>query len=200
MDLEPILHRVLQEPTPEALWELQGAMRVRAAGASEDEARALSHALETAGEFYLYLSELQSKTTAREFSELASLLDMGAVGLVALESLMTEGEKLWEKVLVGGLGESLMVLASRQYIKAWAQETELVHRRAAWYLFGALWRLSMECQPDLAAEQRQALIQALLVPSLEAETPVPAKIALLGRLFQVLLLTYVLRAGLRGGI
>jgi hypothetical protein len=48
----------------------------------------------------------------------------------------------------------------------------------------------------LAAEQRQALIQALLVPSLEAETAVLAKIALLGRLFQVLLLTHVLRAGL----
>jgi hypothetical protein len=40
------------------------------------------------------------------------------------------------------------------------------------------------------------LIQALLVPGLEAETPVLAKIALLGRLFQVLVLTYVLRAGL----
>jgi len=99
-------------------------------------------------------------------------------------------------VLLGGMGEALMVLASRQYIKAWAQETELVHRRAAWYLFGALWRLSVECQPDLAVEQRQALIQALLVPSLGAETPVPAKIALLGRLFQVLLLTHILRAGL----
>jgi hypothetical protein len=196
MDLESILHRVLQEPTPEALWELQGALRVRSADGSEDEARASSHALEAAGQFYLYLSELQSKTTAREFSELASLLDIGAVGLVAVESLVTEGEKLWEKVLLGGMGESLMVLASRQYIKAWAQETELVHRRAAWYLFGALWRLSVECQPDLGAEQRQALIQALLAPSLEAETPVSAKIALLGRLFQVLLLTYVLRAGL----
>ena len=196
MDLEPILHKVLQEPTPEALWELQGALRVQTISASENQARALSHALEAAGEFYLYLSELQSKTTAREFSELASLLDMGAVGLVAVENLVTEGENFWEKVLLGGLGESLMVLASRQYIKAWAQETELVHRRAAWYLFGALWELSVECQPDLAAEQRQALIQALLAPSLEAETPVLAKIALLGRLFQVLLLTYVLRAGL----
>jgi len=195
MGLQSILRQVLQEPTPEALWELQGALRVRAAGASEGEARALRHALEAAGEFYFYLSELQSKTTAREFSELASLLDIGAVGLVALENLVAEGEGLWEKVLLGGLGESLMVLASRQYIKAWAQETELVHRQAAWYLSGALWRLSVECQPDLAAERRQALIQALLAPSLEAGTPVPAKIALLGRLFQVLLLTHVLRAG-----
>ena len=196
MDLESILYQVLREPTLEALWELQGALRVQAASASKDEARALSHALEAAGEFYLYLSELQSKTTAREFSELASLLDMGAVGLVAVENLVTEGERLWEKVLLGGVGESLMVLASRQYIKAWAQETELVHRRAAWYLFGALWRLSVECQPDLAAVQRRALIQALLAPGLEAETPVPAKIALLGRLFQVLLLTHILQAGL----
>ena len=196
MELESILQQVLREPTPEALWELQGALRVRAAGASKDEARALSQALEAAGEFYLYLSELQSKSTARQFSELASLLDMGAVCLVAVENLVTEGEKLWEKVLLGGVGESLMVLASRQYIKAWAQETELVHRRVAWYLFGALWRLSAECQPELAPERRQALIQALLAPSLEAETPVPAKIALLGRLFQVLILTYILQADL----
>ncbi len=191
MSLKAILDLILREPTPAALWALQGELLVREGSASEEEIPALRGAQEAAAEFYLYLSELQSKTSARTFSELASLLDIGAVGAVAIENVITERENILEKLLLGGLGESLMVLASRQYIKAWEVEAGLVHRRAAWYLFEALWRLSAQNQPTLPPAERKDRIQALLAPCLDDDTPAALKVVLLVRLFQVLLLIHL---------
>jgi hypothetical protein len=191
MSLKAILDLILREPTPAALWALQGELLVREGSASEEETPALRRAQEVATEFYLYLSELQSKTSARTFSELASLLDIGAVGAVALENVIAERENILEKLLLGGLGESLMVLASRQYIKAWEVESGLVHRRAAWYLLEALWRMSAENQPALPPTERKDRVQALLAPGLDGDTPAALKVVLLVRLFQVLLLIHL---------
>ncbi len=191
MSLKASLDTILQEPTPAALWALQGKLLVREESASEEELPALKGAQEVAEEFYLYLSELEGKTSARTFSELASLMDIGAVGAVAIENVITERENILEKLLLGGLGESLMVLASRQYVKAWEVESGLVHRRAAWYLFEALWRLSVQNQPALPPAERKDRIQALLAPCLDDETPAALKVVLLVRLFQALLLIHL---------
>jgi hypothetical protein len=145
-----------------------------------------------AGHFYIYLSELQSKISARDYSELASRLDIGAVGAVALENLFTgDKEEFWQRLLLGGLGEGLMVGASRQYIKGWQIEAGLVHSHAVWYLTEALWSISGEMQPDLAPEKRWQAIHSLLAPIQAPDVPAADKAALLGRVFQVLLLTRV---------
>ncbi|MBN1137526.1 MAG: hypothetical protein JXM73_13140 [Anaerolineae bacterium] len=187
--LSDVLQPIMASPTPGALVALQGALL-----ASEMEGEAVESALEIAGQFHSYLSELQSKITAKQYSELASRLDIGAVGTVALENIVaTEKEEFWKRLLLGGLGETLMVAASRQYIKAWDAETSLVHTQAAWYLSEALWRASRQMQPNLSLEQRWEAIQGLLAPAYAAETPAPAKAVLLGRVFQMLLLTHLAR-------
>jgi hypothetical protein len=146
------------------------------------------------GRFHAYLCELESKLSARDYSDLASRLDIGAVGVVALESVIaSEKEKFWQRLLLGGIGESLMVVASRQYVRAWEIETGLVHKCAAWYLAEALWRTSSEMQPELPPDQRWQAIQSLLAPVHDADVPASAKAVLLGRVFQMLLLTYVAR-------
>jgi hypothetical protein len=187
--LQDALLPVLASPTPAALVSLQGALL-----ASGRQGKALEHALEVAGRFHAYLCELGSKLTARDYSDLASRLDIGAVGVVALESVIaSQKEKFWQRLLLGGIGESLMVVASRQYVKAWEIETGLVHNCAAWYLAEALWRTSSEMQPDLPPDQRWQAIQSLLAPVYDADVPASAKAVLLGRIFQTLLLTYVAR-------
>lgn len=75
-------------------------------------------ALALLGDFYAYLVGLESKLEAHAFAELASKMDMGAVGGVVVENMLSAGEKLLERILVGGFSEALMVLASRQYVKA----------------------------------------------------------------------------------
>jgi len=187
--LEEAAHAVLSHPTPRSLLDLQGALLCLG---RDDEATA--RALEVAGRFFNYLSELKAKIAAREYSELASRLDIGAVGAVALENVMAgEREHLWQRLLMGGLGEGLMVAASRQYIRAWKVETSLVHTQAAWYLAEALWRASQEAQPDLDPGERWQAIASLLAPANEPQVPAPEKATLLGRVFQILLLTQLAR-------
>jgi hypothetical protein len=181
--LSALLRHVAHQPTAADLWALRGTLL--ACTADHADGRLVN---EVAREFYLYLSELQSKMTARQYNELASRLDIGSVGTLALQDILIERENLWKNLLLGGLGEGLMVLASRQYVKAWEQELKSVHRRAAWTLYGVLWELSRQFQPDLADNERQALIEATLAPALDDSTPSEAKMQLLLRLFQVVLL------------
>jgi hypothetical protein len=185
--LQDALQPILSRPTPESLVALQGVLLTL-----DRQGEGVDRALEIAGHFYEYLSELQSKITARDYSELASRLDIGAVGTVALENMVaSEREKFWQRLLLGALGEGLMVAASRQYIKAWEVETGLVHSRTAWTLTDALWRSSVEMQPDLLPEQRWQAIQSLLAPAYDPDVPAPDKAALLGRVFQTLLLIHL---------
>ena len=185
--LQDALGSVLARPTPETLVELQAALL-----ALENQRQEVDQALELAGHFYSYLCELRTKITARDYSELASRLDIGAVGAVALENLIAgSGEDLWKRLFLGGLGEGLMVAASRQYIKAWQAEAGLVHCEAAWYLADALSRASQQVQPDLPRQERWAAIDRLLAPARDPDAPAPAKALLLGRVFQLLLLSRV---------
>jgi len=169
--------------------DLQGALLAH--GLETEETR---RALAIAGEFHAYLCELQSKLAARDYSELASRLDIGAVGAVALENVVAgERDKFWQRLTLGGLGESLMVAASRQYIKAWQTEVGQVHNCAAWGLAGQLWQASLQMKPELPVEQRWQAIQALLAPAHDDQVPGAIKAVLLGRIFQMMLATYLAR-------
>lgn len=186
-NLQDALQQIVTRPTPAALVELQGALL-----ASGREGDAVEQSLEIAGRFHAYLCELESKISAQQNSELASRLDMGAVGLVAIENVVVgDREKFWQRLFLGFLGEGLMVAASRQYIRAWQVETGVVHQNAAWELAGALWRLSGQLQPGLPPAERWQSIQSLLAPAYDPAVPAPDKALLLGRVFQVLLLLYV---------
>jgi hypothetical protein len=182
-----VLRSVLTHPTPESLVALQGQL-LMSAGPEE----AVTAALEVADRFHAYLSELQSKVAALDYSELASRLDIGAVGVVALENVVdAEQSKFWEHLVLGGLAEGLMVGASRQYIKGWELEAGLVHSRAAWYLAEALWHASAKTQAELSPQQRWEAIEALLAPAYSSDVPGSTKAVLLGRIFQMLLLTHL---------
>jgi hypothetical protein len=187
ISVENAVQTILSRPTPDALIALQGALL-----ASRQQDQAVDYALETAGRFHTYLTDLQSKVSARNFSELASRLDIGAVGAVALEgALTTRGEHLWKGLFMGGLAEVLMVAASRQYVKGWEVETGLVHTQSVWFLTESLWRTSVEMQPELPPEERWQAIRTLLAPVADPQVPAADKAVLLGRVFQILLLTHL---------
>lgn len=187
--LQEAAQAVMSQPTPQALQDLQGALL-----ALERDDDAAAQALEVAGRFHGYLSELKTKIAARDYSELASRLDIGAVGAVALENIISgEQADTLPKLLLGLVGEGLMIAASRQYIRAWRVETSLVHTQAAWYLAEALWRTSYEMQPGLDPAERWQAIASLLAPANDPQVPAPEKAMLLGRIFQLLLLTHLAR-------
>lgn len=188
MGLEATLPQVLARPMPDALWSLRIDLLALADRLPADRQGEATWTLGIARQFYGYLTELRSKMTAREYSRFASRLDMGSVGALAVQDLVTEREHLLESLFLGGLSEGLMVLATLQYIKAWESETALVHNQAIWWLFEGLWRLSREFRPEMPAVERQRLIDALLAPVRSEETAPAVKVALLVRLFQALLI------------
>lgn len=186
MELRRLIGQVMTSPTPDVLWELHG--RLLAAGAEPS-------LVDLAGSFQHYLHDLKSKADARQYSELASMLDIGAVGGVAIQNLIGAGkpgagdgaDDLVTRLLMGTVSESLMVLASRQYIKGWQSELHSVHSRATWILAGELWRISAEMQPDLTAEERWGHITRLLAPARDSDTRNEVKAVFLSWLFQIVL-------------
>ena len=60
------------------------------------------------------------------------------------------------------LSEGLMVLATRQHVKAWEGELSAVYRAAAWYLYDELWRWAAGLKPDLSAADRRRLLDRLV--------------------------------------
>lgn len=186
-NLTDALYAVLRRPDAAALMALHEALLAGAAPSFERD-----RCLELAGQFHRYLVALQTKLTARQYSELASWLDITAVGLVAFEEIIRGTASGWRELLIAIASEGAMVLGSRQYIKAWAVEVGPVHDDATWALREALWRLSEETQPDLPAGQRlDAVRRALPVELAQAQSSVKA--VALGRLFQTLLLIRVSR-------
>ncbi len=191
MDHTPTVQKILTTPTPAALWQLYG--QLLAAGVPPE-----APLLGVVGAFHHYLADLRSKASARQFSELASVLDIGAVGGIALQNLIgseggrAEASHLLHRLLLGTISESLMVVASRQYVKGWSSELNSVHCQAAWFLAGTLWTLSAEMQPELPASERWTNIQELIAPALDPDTANVSKAVLLGRLFQILLLGHLL--------
>jgi hypothetical protein len=192
MDTVMLLRRVLAAPAAGNLLDLQAALLSAEKGAAQEQQRVrISSALAVLDDFYDYIVELQGKLDAHAFAELASKLDIGAVGGVVLDNIFDAGEHFMRRLVIGGLSETLMVLASRQYVKAYNRDLDSMHRQSAWRVRSHLWRLSAANRPELADETRTALVDALLAPVLVEDNPSELRAILLGRLFQVLLLCYV---------
>jgi len=189
MPLDSSLALVLTSPSPETLWDLRADLLLLAERLPTAERGRAEWSLAVTSQFHRYLADLQSKMTAHEFSQLASKMDIGSIGLLALQDLVTERERLFEKLFLGGLSEGLMVLATLQYAKAWKTEVTLVNDEALWWLFEGLWQVSRRLRPALPAETRRAEIEMLLGPVRAADVEPPVKAAIIARLFQVLLVS-----------
>ncbi len=151
MVLEPSVTDILSRPAPESLWNLRARLLLLAECLSPSEQSLADWSLAITGRFHHYLSDLQSKMTAHEYSQLASQMDIGSIGLLALQDLVTDREQLFKKMFLGGLSEGLMVLATLQYAKAWKTEVTLVNDEALWWLFDGLWQVSRQLRPGLPA-------------------------------------------------
>jgi hypothetical protein len=118
-------------------------------------------------------------------------MDMCAVGGVVAENLIHSGERLLERVLVGGLSEALMVLASRQYVKAFNKDLDAFCRQVEWQLRAHLWRFSAARRPQMPAPERALLVEALFTPLRKQDSLTAARPVVFGWLFQILLLCSV---------
>ena len=186
MTLATTLTALMQEPTPAGLRRLRGDLY--AAGMPGDAP--LRPVLDQA---YHFFNQLLATTSAKEYSHFASLLDIGALGIVVVQNIADaqETEGFWGKLVSGALSESLLIIASRQYVKAVEEELRAVYQAAAWDLFDELWQVSALMQPELPAGQRRNMLDQLLAPLHDPDMPGTAKALLIGRMYQLLLLIYL---------
>lgn len=184
MSAEQLLERILATPTADDLWALNPhllALEGPEAEAARDVARL----------FYCYLSCVTGKLTSKEHSSSAAHLAAGSVGVIALhevlESLAADRVRAISNLLSGGLAATLETLSTFQHVKAWEREFASVHEEAVWHLYRLLWELSCEAQPELPFARRRALIDGLLAVIRGEQLEAGARVAVVIRLFQVLL-------------
>ncbi len=189
MPMPAALSEALIEPTPDALWRLRGSLLEAGLPPHADVWRVLDG-------FHGYLHRLAVGSASREYSNLASLLDISAISGVLLENLgePASAATLARRLLASGLSEGLMALATRQHVKAWDGELAAVHREAAWVLYRELWDWSGHQTPALSAAERRAMLDELLAPVVGGSLGGIACAALLGRLYQVVLVGTVAEA------
>ena len=183
MTIHHSLVSVLASPVPEDIWRLRADLL----GTRPEIGCEL---IEILREFHNFLYELIKSSTSREYSHFASKLDIGAVGALLLENILEDSnrEKLGKKLLGALFSEGLMVLATRQHVKAWEEGLGAVYRRAAWFLYEQVWKFSMEARPELESSQRRKLLDQLMAPVTADETSGEVKAVICGRLFQILLI------------
>lgn len=185
MTLHELLPRVLIEPTPDLLWRLHP--HLLAFDTPEAES-----AREVARTFYAYLNCVKSKLTSKQYSTFAAVFAAGAVSTFAVqeivEALRDDPQNAIRHLLVGGVAQGLEVLGTLQHIKAWETEFAVSHEDVIWVLYEHFWKLSAETQPELDVEARHALIDSLLGAVGRDDLENSARVMMVIKLFQVLLL------------
>ena len=186
MSVPEALAAALRSPTAEAVWRLRAELLA-------EQIPPDSRVFHLLGEYHRFLDQIARATTSRDYSDLASKLDIGSISGVIVERLLEprSARELAMALLTGALSEGLMVLATRQHVKAWEQGLESVYRDAAWFLYEELWRWAEERKPELPPRERRRLLDGLLRPVFAREGAGVSKALLLGRLFQLLLVSYL---------
>jgi hypothetical protein len=184
MSVPDLLSRILSQPSPDDLWQLHPHLLAIESPDAEP-------AREVARLFYCYLNCVRSKLTSKQYSTLAAALAAGSVGTIAFQEVVkavtADRANALRDLLTAGLAETLEIFSTFQHVKAWETEFASVHEEAAWHLYAALWSLSVETQPALSVEQRQALLDKLFAAVRDPNVNSGVRMALLIRLFQILL-------------
>jgi len=177
---------LLAAPSAETVWRLRGELL--AAGRTPDE-----RVFALLAAFHDYLDRLATGMSSRDFSHLASKLDISAISGVILERLAEQDSPadLALNLVSGALSEGLMVLATRQHVRAWEGELAAVHRSAAFALYQELWRWSADRSPKLDPAERRRLLDDLVAPAVDPNRPPLVRATLICRLFQLLIASEV---------
>jgi len=152
--------RILVEPTPADLWELQKALLV--IGEPAAGARAVVRT------FHLCLRGLESKSASRLASRWGAVLGTGAVVSVSVTEMLAQQEVALHRLLQSGVPAMLEIGAAVKSAEAWEIEAGLIYDELAWFLYDELWDISATTRPELSPSERRDQIETLLDPLLDS--------------------------------
>jgi hypothetical protein len=153
--------RILVEPAPADLWELQKVLLVIGTMPAT-RARLVARA------FYGFLRSLESKSASRSASRWGAVLGTAAVGSVSLTGMADEQEDALQGLLKSAVPALLEIGAALKSAQAWEVEAGLLYDDLAWFLYDELWDVSATARPELSPEERRDQIGIVLDPLLDA--------------------------------
>ena len=153
--------RILVEPAPADLWQLQKALLV-IGGEPAARARAVARA------FHACLRGLESKSASRTASRWGAVLGTAAVGSVSVSEMADRQEDALHRLLQSGVPAMLEIGSALKSAQAWEVEAGLVYDELAWFLYDELWDVSATARPELSPAERRDQIDLLLDPLLDA--------------------------------
>ncbi|OGS51063.1 MAG: hypothetical protein A3K65_02490 [Euryarchaeota archaeon RBG_16_68_12] len=171
--------------------ELSAMRAVVAGGKDKDLLASVDRALEAVGRFHAFASEVKGFVLSRDFSAKASLYDIGSIGILAVENILTADRVSLFRLLMSGLSEGLAFLASRQYIYGSTAVLESLYRTHSATMYEELWSLATEFRGPLdeaAAREIQAGIDSFFKGLSSPGVKVDDRVAALYQLYGILVL------------
>ena len=138
-------------------------------------------ALKSAGDLQTLASDVRALSASKRASETASVFDLAAVGILAVENVLTAERMSLFRILMSGLSEALVYAGSRQYVAGTEQVLAGLYRAQRVSTEDDLWDLALDLRgPDLspeAAREVRAGIGGFFGGVDAASLPVDAKVA-----------------------
>ena len=178
--LRKVFDRILIEPTPADLWQLQKALVV-IDGEPAARARAVART------FHGCLRNLESKSASRRASRWGAVLGTAAVGSVSVSDMADEQQDALGRLLQVGVPAMLEIGAAVKSAEAWEVEAGLLYDDLAWFLYDELWDVSAAARPDLSPSERRDQIDLVIDPLLDAAMPDGDRAALVVNVFRAVL-------------
>ena len=175
-----VFDRVLVDPTPAGLWQLQKTLLV-----FDDDAATRARAVARA--FHGCLRTLESKSSSRSASRWGAVLGTAAVASVSVSQLADQQEDSLQRLLQSTVPALLEIGAAAKSAQAWEVEAGLAYDDLAWFLYDELWELSETARPDLVAADRRAEIDRILDPLLDVTVPDRDRAVLVVTVFRAVL-------------
>ncbi|MBI4416061.1 MAG: hypothetical protein HY557_03660 [Euryarchaeota archaeon] len=172
------------------LFALEAYLRANPKAANARVREALDRALGLAGTAYAFVTELRGFEAQKGRSEAASLFDLGAIGVLAVENVLTADKVTLPRLLMSGLSEALVYLASRQYVAGSREVLHAIYRQHASSMYGELWMLATDHRKRLSPQdvrQMQRGIEEFFGRLDGPDIPVEARIVVLFQFYALLL-------------
>jgi hypothetical protein len=172
--------RILVEPTPADLWQLQKAL-LEIGGEPAGRARTVARA------FHGCLRNLESKSASRTASRWGAVLGTAAVASVSVDELADTREDALGRLLQSGVPAMLEVGSALKSAQAWEVEAGLIYDDLAWFLYDELWDVSATVRPEMSPSERRDQIDLVLDPLLDADLPDTERAAIVVDVFRAVL-------------
>src|SRR3972149_4769611 len=165
--------------------EIQAVRRWLEARGDDGRARTAREALDALTRLHRFSSEIRGFSASRAYSEKASLFALGAVGTLAVENVLTADKITPMRLLMSGLSEGLMFLASRQYVAGSGAVLAATYETHAVAVQDALWSLAADFRGAFSRLARRVSWGGSSAPCAKLDDPalpVAAKVAILYQL------------------